>query len=112
MIVRGSVRNNLVDVSGGSLAQLTVLGDVLGSDITVSGALGQVVIALNYTDSNINANSLTRVIVGGQVASVLAPHDEVIHAAIGRFDLFAAGVYYPIYDAAGEMINGVHAYVG
>lgn len=111
LIVRGSVRNNLVDVNGGSLAQLTVLGDVLGSDITVSGALGQVLIALNYTDSNINANSLTRVIVGGQVASVAPPDDEVIHAAVGRFDLFAAGVYYDIHDAAGEMINGVHAYV-
>ncbi len=111
IVARRGMTNGSINVSG-SLSELSVGRDVLDSDITVAGTLSQVFIAGTYTDSNIEANMLSRVTVRGQVSSVGLPHDEEIRAHVGSFDLFADGVYYDIHDFAGEMINGVHAYVG
>jgi len=94
----------------GNLSELAVSGSLLGSDVKVSGLLSAASIGVNLTDSDMQANVLSRVTVNGMVSSSGPLH--LIRASTGRFDLTVQGIYYDINNAAGVWFGNVHAYVG
>jgi len=110
VVVRGDVTGAKIDV-GGSLTRMAVEFDLLGSDVEVGDALTTLRVLGNYTDTDVNAQSLSRVRVNGTVSSLVGPDNE-IHAGLGSFDLWVGGVYFNINDVAGEWFDGVHAHVG
>ncbi len=95
----------------GNFLKGKIKGSVINSDIDISNILGKLKIKGNYTDSNIDANQIVQIKVSGAVSSTGAPAEE-IHAAFGSFVLKADGDKYFIDDLVGEVINGIHAYVG
>jgi len=112
VMVRGSMVDGALNVTGGDLGSFTAQGSLIRSEINVGdGALDNLMVRGDYTDSTVFANSLRRVTVRGDVSDTDALLDE-IHAATGRFDLFVAGVRHDIHDDDGEWFDGVHAYVG
>ena len=110
LLVSGGSLSGDVNVAG-NLQRIMVSANIEDSNITVTGgSLDEVLVTGSYLNSNIDAGSLGRVTVGGQVASTAPPHQ--IRARTGSFDLFAGGVFYHIDGSPGEMIDGVQAYVG
>jgi hypothetical protein len=110
LLVSGGNLSGDVNVAG-NLLRVMVSANIENSDITVTGgSLDEVLVTGDYLNSNIDAGSLGRVTVNGQVASTAPPHQ--IRARSGSFDLFAGGVHYHIDGFPGETINGVQVFVG
>ncbi len=67
----------------GNFGRLFAKGHVLDSFITVTGSIGKLGIAGDYTDTSIEAGTLSAVKVKGVISGVGG--DDVIHAATGSF---------------------------
>ena len=98
----------LIDVAGGDVDQLVVLGDILNSRVTVDETLSRVVVGRNYADSTIEAGNMHRVVVRGAISGRLGM--DRIEADRDRFDLFAGGFFYDI-DGTSRTLNGVRVAV-
>lgn len=112
---KGDFRGNLagagVDV-GGSANNLKVGGNVLNSFVDVGEELKKVDIKGDFTDSDIEAEALKRVKIGGAVLSTVGTREIHAEDPDSPFKLTIASLTYDIIDAIGQTINGVHAYIG
>ena len=104
----GATPQDSLDVNGGNLDNLTVLGDINDSRVNVEGELNRAFVGRGFTESSITAGQLNRVVIRGALAGT--GDDDEISADTGRFDLFASGVFYDI-DGSSENLNGVLAQI-
>lgn len=95
---------------GGHFGSLTVVGHVDNSDIVVGGRLSRVRVTGWFTSSNIEADTLFRVDVGGQIFGS-AEGDERIRAYRGSFTVTDADERLVIGDATGHRFGGALTYI-
>ena len=107
----GNVQSGSPLVVDGAVSKLKVRGDLEGSDITVAGLLSKMDVYGDYVDSSVLAWQLGKVKVKGDIRSTDAT-DDVIQALTGSFYLYEGKTKYEILDAAGQWLDGVHAFVG
>ena len=100
----------LIDVDRGDVDRLAILGDMVNADVEVDETLASVLVGRNFSDSGIDAGDMNRVVVRGAISGQGIAEDK-IHAATGRFDLFAGGFFYDI-DGTSRNLNGVAVSVG
>ncbi len=107
--IGGSVVDSMFDFSVGA-SKIKIGGSAIDSELSADVGIAKMDVRGNWTDTSLDAQTLGKVKVRGNISSTTGPDDE-IRAHTGTFKLYEMGDKYTIFDAAGLWLDGVHAYV-